>query len=176
MSTETSPRWNARILVPLIILGIAVVVVAVGLWLGGSFLFGLLAKPVSLPSWCIVLLAVGPAVLVGSGILWLWIAGHKRGEMERRPIIVKGVRWRWWIERNGRLRVVPYCEACDLQLRPQEASADSADNSPGFVLRCNSCGQETERFRGPLDDAPQLILDHFMQNIRKEFELSLRQS
>jgi hypothetical protein len=172
MDTETSPRGNARVVISLVVLGIAVVVGAVGLWFGGSFLLQLLARPVSLPLWCIVLLAVGPAVLVGGGILWLWSTGHKRGEMERRPIVVKGVRWRWWTQHDGSLRVVPYCEACDLQLRPREASADSADDSPGFVLHCNSCDQETERFRGSLEDAPQLILDHFMQNLRKEFELA----
>jgi hypothetical protein len=172
MDTETSPRGNARVVISLVVLGIAVVVGAVGLWFGGSFLFQFLARPVSLPLWCIALLAVGPAVLVGGGILWLWSTGHKRGEMERRPIVVKGVRWRWWTQHDGSLRVVPYCEACDLQLRPREASAKSAADAPGFVLHCNSCDQETERYQGSLEDAPQLILDHFMQNLRKEFELA----
>lgn len=172
MSTEASPRWNARVVILLVVLGIAVVIGAVGLWLGGRSLFQFLGRPVSLPLWCLVLLAVGPAALVTGGILWLGSMGHKQSEMERRPIVVKGVRWRWWTQHNGSLRVVPYCEACDLQLRPRQAPADTADDSPGFVLHCNSCSQETERYQGPLEDAPQLILDHFMQNLRKEFELA----
>src|SRR3954463_1344611 len=111
--------------VRLVILGIAVVAGAVGLWLGGSLLFQLLARPVSLPLWCMVLLGVGPAAVVGGGILWLWRTGHARGEMERRPIVVKGVRWRWWTQHNGSLRVVPYCEVCDLQLRSRISPKDA---------------------------------------------------
>ena len=172
MGTDSSPKWNAKVVIPLGVLGFALVIGAIGLWFGGTFLFHFLARPVSLPLWCVALIAVGPAALVAGGILWLRSTGHNLGEMERRPIVVKGVRWRWWTQHDGSLRVVPYCETCDLQLRPRDAPADAAGNSPGFVLHCNSCNQETERYEGSLEDAPQLILDHFMQNLRKEFELA----
>ncbi len=170
MSTENSRSWKTRVVVPLIVLAVAIGVA--GLVFGGKTLFQFLGRPVSLPLWCLVLLALGPVAFLAGGIALLWRMAQKPGEMERRPIVVKGVRWRWWTEHNGSLRVVPYCEACDLQLRPREAPAGPTDAPPGFVLHCNNCGQETIRFQGSLDHAPQLVLDYFMQNLRKEFELS----
>lgn len=170
MGNSNSWLWKTRVVVPLVVLALAFGMA--GLAFGGSTLFRFLGRPYSLPLWSLILLALGPVALLAGGIALLWKIHQGPGEMERRPIVVKGVRWRWWTEHNGSLRVVPYCEACDLQLRPREGTDDPNEVLPGFVLHCNNCSQETIRFHGSLDHAPQLVLDYFMQNLRKEFELS----
>ena len=169
MNAITPWKRRTHVLVPLTVLAVA----AVGTCLafGGGALFRFLDRPTTLPLWCVALLSVGSLGFLASGMFLIWRVRQRPIEMERRPLIVQGVRWRWWMDPHGSLRVVPYCAACDLQLRPREASAAPPDAPTGFFLHCNNCGQETIKFQGSLDHAPQLVLDFFMQNLRKEFEL-----
>jgi hypothetical protein len=169
MGTVSTWKWKPHAVIPLVVLVIVIVGVGGVLWRGA--IVALLAHPISLPVWALILLAIVPACS-GYGLWLAWQHGTRPKEMERRPLIVKGVRWRWWTEHNGHLRVVPYCEACDLQLRPRECPHGPEEVLPSFILHCNNCSHETDPFHGPLEDAPQLILDYFMQNLRKEFELS----